>query len=101
MHGVRYKALPNSVKFESKGKIVDGVGTLLKLDENHGQYGFIKVSIKFIYMKKIHLLKNLFILFLISFCFLKSCAFIEYFHIVGRIADIISIDTSMRAAKLF
>lgn len=44
LYGVRYKALPNSVKFESKGKIVDGVGTLLKVDENQGQYGFIKAN---------------------------------------------------------
>uniref|UniRef100_A0A915AVI7 Uncharacterized protein n=2 Tax=Parascaris univalens TaxID=6257 RepID=A0A915AVI7_PARUN len=39
--GVRYKALPNSVQFESKGKIVDGVGRLMKVDEAKGQYGFI------------------------------------------------------------
>lgn len=42
-YGVRYRALPKSVKFEAKGKIVDGIGTLLKVDEAQGQYGFIKV----------------------------------------------------------
>ncbi|VDM47869.1 unnamed protein product [Toxocara canis] len=42
--GVRYKALPNSVQFESKGKIVDGVGTLMKVDEAKGQYGFITAN---------------------------------------------------------
>ncbi|VDK43897.1 unnamed protein product [Anisakis simplex] len=42
--GVRYKALPNSVQFESKGKIVDGIGTLMKVDEAKGQYGFITAN---------------------------------------------------------
>lgn len=44
--GVRYKALPNSVQFESKGKIVDGVGRLMKVDEAKGQYGFIAVCFR-------------------------------------------------------
>ncbi|VDD88458.1 unnamed protein product [Enterobius vermicularis] len=43
-YGVRYRALPKSVKFEAKGKIVDGIGTLLKVDEAQGQYGFIKAN---------------------------------------------------------
>uniref|UniRef100_A0A0N5AGH5 DUF3421 domain-containing protein n=1 Tax=Syphacia muris TaxID=451379 RepID=A0A0N5AGH5_9BILA len=43
-YGVRYRALPKSVKFEAKGKIVDGIGTLLKVDESQGQYGFIKAN---------------------------------------------------------
>ncbi|MFH4979205.1 hypothetical protein AB6A40_005914 [Gnathostoma spinigerum] len=43
-YGVRYRALPNSVKFESKAKIVDGVGTLMKVDESQGQYGFIRAD---------------------------------------------------------
>ncbi|VDN05058.1 unnamed protein product [Thelazia callipaeda] len=39
--GVRFKALSKSVKFESKAVVSEGVGTLFKVDEHQGQYGFI------------------------------------------------------------